>query len=110
MRLIHGKEVFGVEVDSQTRCAHWNGPLDVIAIRFFCCGRWFPCYQCHSEFVDHEAVPLPFDKRDQPAAVLCGVCGHVMSANEYLGCDSRCPACDAGFNPGCEKHYHLYFE
>ncbi|MER3431742.1 MAG: hypothetical protein C4324_12005 [Blastocatellia bacterium] len=110
MRLIHGEEVFGVSVDAQTRCAHWNSPVDVIALRFFCCRRWYPCYQCHLEVADHRAIPVPVALRDEPEAVLCGVCGHKMSVNEYFGCGAQCPTCKAKFNPGCANHYHLYFE
>ena len=39
IRLIHGEEVHGVDVDPETRCAHWRSPLDIIAIQFKCCGR-----------------------------------------------------------------------
>jgi uncharacterized CHY-type Zn-finger protein len=39
-----------------------------------------------------------------------GACSVEMTIREYLECESRCPACGAGFNPGCRNHYHFYFE
>lgn len=45
----HGVQVYGAVVDAQTRCAHYATALDVIAIRFFCCGQYFPCHLCHQE-------------------------------------------------------------
>ena len=109
MRLVHGEQVHGVDVDPETRCAHWHSPLDIVAIRFKCCGRWHPCFECHEETAGHEATVWPaaeFGER----AILCGSCGRRLSVHEYLACDSRCPACGSGFNPGCSKHRHLYFE
>jgi len=31
MQMIHGNDVFGVDVDANSRCAHWNSELDIIA-------------------------------------------------------------------------------
>jgi len=33
-----------------------------------------------------------------------------MTIREYLESEVRCPACGAGFNPGCRGHHHFYFE
>ncbi|MEP6786981.1 MAG: CHY zinc finger protein [Acidobacteriota bacterium] len=107
--IIHGERVCGVEVDPQTRCAHYHSDLDMIAIRFKCCGRWFPCYECHTEIADHRAQIWPAGER-KTFAVLCGACGRQLSIEEYLVCDSTCPACNSKFNPRCANHYHLYFE
>ncbi|MBJ39965.1 MAG: hypothetical protein CMD83_16130 [Gammaproteobacteria bacterium] len=107
-RTIGGVAVHGRAVDPETRCAHWHSPLDIIAIRFACCERWYPCNDCHAELADHPPRVWPhtaFDER----AVLCGACGHQLTVNEYLGCDSTCTRCGASFNPGCALHYHLYF-
>jgi uncharacterized CHY-type Zn-finger protein len=41
---------------------------------------------------------------------LCGACGHQLTVNEYLNCNSVCPRCRSQFNPGCANHYYLYFE
>lgn len=108
MLSIHGERVCGTDIDPQTRCSHYHSDLDIIAIRFKCCERWFPCYECHSEITDHKAEIWPADERDT-LAVLCGGCGRQMSITEYLDCDSTCPACESKFNPGCATHYHLYF-
>ena len=109
IRLIHGEEVHGVDVDHETRCAHWHSPLDIIAIKFRCCGRWYPCFDCHSESADHAASVWPADKFDEEA-ILCGACGTKLTIEQYSTCRSVCPACEARFNPGCSRHLHLYFE
>ena len=109
MRMIHGKDVFGVDVDANSRCAHWNSELDIIALRFKCCGRWYSCFDCHQAVADHAAEVWLRSERDANA-VLCGGCGSQLSINEYLNCNSTCPKCAAAFNPACANHYHLYFE
>ena len=106
---VHGVEVEGVEVDGRTRCAHYDGPRDVVAIRFPCCGRYYPCFACHDAVADHERNRWPIEDRDE-RAVLCGVCGVQLAIREYLDCDHACPECDAAFNPGCASHFRHYFE
>lgn len=101
--------VFGVDLDPQTRCAHWRSPLDVIAIRMKCCGDYYACRDCHDVLADHPAQVWPRVEWDQ-AAILCGVCSAELSIRGYMDCDNRCPACGAAFNPGCRLHYPLYFE
>lgn len=101
--------VQGATLDHQTRCVHYASPLDVVAIKFACCGEYYPCYHCHAEAADHPARRWPasaFDTR----AVLCGVCRYELTIKEYLACHASCPHCGAGFNPGCHRHHHLYFE
>jgi uncharacterized CHY-type Zn-finger protein len=101
--------VHGLELDPETRCAHWRSSLDVIAIRMRCCDRYYACHDCHDALEDHAVKVWPKAEWGQPA-VLCGVCGHELTVQEYLDSASRCPACAAAFNPGCRKHHHLYFE
>jgi uncharacterized CHY-type Zn-finger protein len=109
MRVIHGERVYGAVVDNETRCAHYYSALDIIAIKFNCCGRWFPCRECHDEIESHEAKQWPRDEFETKA-ILCGACGNRLTINEYLNSDHNCPSCDSKFNPGCASHYHLYFE
>ena len=109
MKGIHGEQIFGSLLDEQTRCSHYNGPLDIIAIKFKCCDKWYPCHECHSEAAGHEAKIWPLDEMKE-RAVLCGSCGYQLLIDEYFTCENSCPNCGAGFNPGCSKHYHLYFE
>lgn len=100
--------VLGRTVDDQTRCVHYAGPLDVIAIRFHCCGEFYPCFRCHAETVDHPVSAWPkaeFDTR----AILCGVCRTTLSISDYLEADA-CPSCESPFNPGCSLHHSIYFE
>ncbi|ELZ42735.1 zinc finger CHY domain protein [Halorubrum saccharovorum DSM 1137] len=129
----------GVAVDPETRCAHWDSAVDVVALRFGCCETYYPCDACHDAATDHEAEPWPRDRFDE-AAVLCGACGATLTAREYLDGDSEgqspsgnrappddgeaqraagsrerpdddaCPRCDAAFNPGCRAHRDRYFE
>lgn len=107
-RSIFGEDVCGVDVDAETRCRHYHGETDIIAIKFKCCGRWFPCFECHAAVADHEPQVWPIEKRGE-SAILCGVCGQQLSINEYFACNSTCPKCESKFNPGCANHYHLYF-
>src|SRR3712207_9422553 len=103
--IIHNVKVIGVDVDGETRCAHYHGARDIIAIKFKCCGEWFPCFECHSELAAHPAEVWPTCEFDVPA-VLCGACGDQLSIREYLDSDSACPRCARQFNPGCANHYH----
>ncbi|MFW5900536.1 MAG: CHY zinc finger protein [Halodesulfurarchaeum sp.] len=99
----------GVAVDPEARCAHWDDPVDVVALRFGCCETYYPCDACHDAAADHEAVPWPRERFDEPAA-LCGVCETTLTARAYLDGNDACPACGAAFNPGCRKHRDRYFE
>jgi uncharacterized CHY-type Zn-finger protein len=101
--------VFGLDLDPQTRCAHWRSPLDVIALKMKCCGAYYACRECHDALAGHLAEVWPHAEWDQPA-VLCGACGEELSIRRYIDCENRCPACGAPFNPGCRLHHHLYFE
>lgn len=103
-----GRIVKGVGLDAQTRCAHWNSPLDVIAIKMACCGTYYACKDCHEELADHLLEPWPRAQWHEPA-VLCGVCMQELSVREYMDCGSSCPRCGAAFNPGCRNHHHFYF-
>ena len=102
-------QVRGVDVDTQTRCGHYHGATDIIAIKMKCCGEYYACKDCHNELAGHAIVLWPVAEWDC-AAILCGGCGAELTIREYMECESRCPACGAGFNPGCRKHYQFYFE
>ncbi|MCS5489202.1 CHY zinc finger protein [Algoriphagus limi] len=106
---IRGINVFGKPVDNQTRCVHWHSDLDIIAIKFKCCDKYYPCFSCHEEEADHEHQVWPKTEFDQKA-ILCGVCGTELGIQEYMDSNNTCPKCKSSFNPGCSKHYHLYFE
>jgi uncharacterized CHY-type Zn-finger protein len=108
-RTIHGVEINGIDVDAETRCGHYHGPDDIVALKFKCCGNWFPCHQCHAELAGHVASVWPKEELGA-LAVLCGACGRELSIREYFECDSMCPSCRRQLNPDCARHYHLYFE
>ena len=107
-RMIGGQLVKGQVIDGQTRCSHYHTNLDIIAIKFKCCDTYFPCYSCHGESADHKAITWEISERDEKA-ILCGVCGHELSINEYMNSNNTCPTCQSSFNPNCKKHYDLYF-
>ena len=99
----------GVAVNGETRCAHYDDAVDVVALRFGCCETFYPCFRCHAETTGHDPEVWPRERFDEPA-VLCGVCASTLSAREYLDCADACPRCGAAFNPGCRKHRDRYFE
>ncbi|WP_135820407.1 CHY zinc finger protein [Halostella litorea] len=106
---VAGRAVRGVGVGSETRCAHYGGPRDVVAIRFACCDAYYPCFRCHAAVADHDAERVPRAAFDA-AGVLCGVCGATLSVRAFVEGDHACPDCGAAFNPGCADHYDRYFE
>ena len=99
----------GVEVDSKTRCLHYHTERDIIAIKFKCCQTYYPCHLCHEETGGHEPILWPKEEWNTKA-ILCGECKSELTISEYMKCQSVCPYCEASFNPGCQNHYHLYFE
>ena len=101
--------VRGLDLDAQTRCAHWHSPLDIVALKMRCCGVYYACRDCHDALADHAAEVWP-QREWETSAVLCGACGTELTVSQYLACDDACPACAAPFNPGCKLHRHLYFE
>jgi len=101
-------DVRGVGLDSQTRCEHFHGPTDIIAIKMKCCGLYYACKDCHETLADHPIAVWPESEWTQPA-VLCGACGATLTILQYIQSDSRCPACRAQFNSRCRYHHHYYF-
>ena len=99
----------GVAVDAETRCAHYGGDTDRVALRFGCCGAYYPCHRCHDEAAGHPAKPWPRARFAEPS-VLCGACRRPMTAPTYLASGHACPSCGAPFNPGCAAHRDRYME
>ncbi|MCP3761305.1 CHY zinc finger protein [Domibacillus sp. A3M-37] len=102
-------QIKGKVLDEETRCEHYHKEIDRIAIKFYCCQTYYPCHSCHEECGCGDALVWPrrlFGEK----AILCGACKHELTINEYLSCNSTCPACGASFNPGCSLHKHYYFE
>jgi uncharacterized CHY-type Zn-finger protein len=102
-------EVRGVHLDAQTRCEHWHGPTDIIAIKMKCCGVYYACKDCHAVLADHRIEVWPETQWNEKA-ILCGSCGTELTIHQYMQSGYSCPACGEQFNPGCRNHYHLYFE
>lgn len=99
----------GVDIDAQTRCGHYHGPDDVLAIRLACCDVFYACRECHDELADHPAVVWQSD-RFKEKALLCGRCQKAFSIHAYLRDPEHCPSCSGLFNPNCRLHHHLYFQ
>ncbi|WP_087002914.1 CHY zinc finger protein [Gulosibacter sp. 10] len=99
--------VLGPTIDDETRCVHYHGPTDVIAIKFKCCDEYYPCHRCHEEAAGHPARQWPEREALEPA-VLCGRCRRELPVLEYMAV-SACPGCGARFNERCSLHYPLYF-
>lgn len=99
----------GKPVDNQTRCEHYNSPLDIIAIKMKCCNAYYPCIHCHNETTDHAAELWRYNEFDSKA-VLCGACKSELTITQYLLSGYACPFCNAAFNPKCSNHNHLYFQ
>jgi len=106
---LSGVNVYGKSIDNQTRCVHWHSELDIIAIKFKCCDKYYPCFSCHEEEADHRHQVWPKSEFDEKA-ILCGVCNRELGIQEYMDSGNTCPHCSSAFNPGCSNHYHLYFE
>jgi len=101
-------EVHGRLVDGQTRCVHYQSDLDIVAIQFKCCERYYACCECHEESESHEPARWVAADLGQ-RALLCGACQTTLTIAAYLSCDFTCPSCGAPFNPGCALHYDQYF-
>lgn len=101
--------VHGRLVDEETRCVHYNSSLDIIAVRFKCCGRYYACFQCHAEFEDHAPARWPESEFDE-TAIACGACAAEFAIRDYLASAFVCPSCRSQWNPRCANHYDLYFD
>jgi uncharacterized CHY-type Zn-finger protein len=101
-------KVHGQLVDEQARCVHYRTDLDIVAIQFKCCGRYYGCYECHAEAESHDAMRWVADDLGR-RALLCGACGSTLTIADYLGCDFTCSSCGSPFNPGCATHRDQYF-
>ncbi|TDL31552.1 hypothetical protein E2R51_14095 [Jeotgalibacillus sp. S-D1] len=105
----HGINVFGNVLDHNTRCIHYHSEKDIIAIKFYCCGQYYPCKSCHDEKGCGNHAVWPHSQFNEKA-VLCGNCGTELTIQHYLSCSSFCPDCSSPFNPGCSLHAHFYFD
>ncbi|EKU48528.1 CHY zinc finger protein [Staphylococcus massiliensis] len=99
--------VYGNTVDNETRCIHYQSYLDIIAIKFKCCGKYYPCYKCHNENESHATRRWSKEEFDE-RAILCGHCGYELTINEYMMTET-CPHCKSHFNNRCKYDYHHYF-
>ena len=63
-------EVRGVNLDAQTRCAHFHGSTDIIAIKMKCCGVYYACKDCHAALADHPSEIWPEGEWEEKAILL----------------------------------------
>jgi len=102
-------DVRGINLDPQTRCEHYHGPTDIVAIKMKCCGVYYACTDCHAALANHQIEVWPENEWNQEA-ILCGACGTELTIHQYMHSESRCPACCERFNPRCRNHHYLYFQ
>lgn len=100
--------IYGSVIDDETRCIHYHTEKDIIAIKFACCDRYYPCYKCHEEHAHHPIQRWSKEQFDT-LAILCGACHTELTIRQYLN-STHCPHCHALFNDRCEAHYPIYFE
>lgn len=100
-------ECYGDLVDSQSRCRHYHGERDILALKCFSCQKYYACYHCHDECEEHGFKAYPLALHDK--VVLCGVCKSGLTFEEYQ-VSLSCPTCHSEFNPSCQAHYDIYFE
>jgi uncharacterized CHY-type Zn-finger protein len=101
-------KVYGAVVDNATRCVHYHTEKDIIAIKFKCCNRYYPCYKCHEEAADH-SIQRWSQEHYEELAILCGNCHNELTIKQYMN-TVICPHCQAIFNERCAAHYPIYFE
>ena len=101
-------EVHGLNLDPQTRCLHYHGPTDIVAIKMKCCATYYACKDCHDALAGHPIEVWPESEWGQKA-ILCGSCRAELTISAYLRCNSTCPHCHDAFNPRCRNHHHFYF-
>lgn len=100
-------KVKGKIIDNETRCEHYARAKDIIAIKFYCCDTYYPCFKCHEACAGHAIERWPKNKFNQQV-ILCGVCQTEHTIATYLK-NLACPTCDSAFNEGCRDHYSIYF-
>ncbi len=106
---INNHVIHGLAVTPKTGCLHYHSPLDIVAIKFKCCGKYYSCYSCHQALAEHEVQRWKHDDLHK-LAILCGGCGTEMSIHEYVSSKNECVKCGSHFNPKCKSHWNLYFE
>lgn len=100
--------VYGATLDEETRCVHFSGEHDIVAILVPCCSRYYPCFRCHDEDADHRLERWPRSTWNEPA-ILCGACSATLTIATYLEAN-HCPDCAAGFSPDLAMHAPHYFD
>lgn len=105
-----GVSIHGAWIDHNTRCKHWNLELDIIALKFKCCGKYYPCYLCHAEYNDHEPRRWLGSDLSLVPMVVCGVCYHEYTYTEYATLEYSCDKCLSKFNPKCSLHMDYYVD
>ncbi|MFC4652392.1 CHY zinc finger protein [Lactococcus nasutitermitis] len=102
--MLEEKHIYGKEVDEKGRCAHYHQSNDIAGLKCESCQKYFACYQCHDELMEHLFEPC--SKNDSP--VICGECKNQLNFDNYAR--GYCPYCQTAFNPNCHLHWNLYFK
>lgn len=102
-------KVHGLGLKSDLRCAHYSTSLDIVAIQFKCCEKFYACIKCHDAHQKHKADRWIVEDRNKKA-IQCGKCASLISIKAYLTGAFKCPCCKSQFNPRCKSHYAYYFD
>jgi len=106
--LVHGRAVPAVDVDEETRCAHYGIERDIVAIRVSLLRYLLPLSPVSRR---GRRPRRPAVAHRPPRGAGGGVwrLRAEVAIQEYLGV-TGCPACETRFNPGCADHYGRYVE
>ncbi|WP_105956605.1 CHY zinc finger protein [Apilactobacillus quenuiae] len=98
-------KIYGIKVDSQSRCIHYHTKNDIVALMCQQCHKFYACYKCHDELNNHKFKPV---KINQAKNILCGNCQTLLTYTQYKL--NYCPYCQHRFNPKCIIHQSIYFK
>ncbi|WEV45785.1 CHY zinc finger protein [Streptococcaceae bacterium ESL0687] len=97
--------VYGLKLQANGGCIHYNSDLDIIANRCNECKKLYACYLCHDSLENHKFKGFPYE--DQTLSVMCCLCGQTYSYKEYSKL-VKCQSCQSAFNPKCSLHKDIY--
>ncbi|MGT2933763.1 CHY zinc finger protein [Streptococcus catagoni] len=97
-------DILGIALDNESRCLHYHGDSDIVALKCRQCQAYFACYHCHDALRSHHFLA---NQAQEKYPVLCGACKHFLTKESYE--KGYCPFCLRLFNPNCSLHKDIYF-
>ena len=86
----HAHTQVGLNKHTGTRCSHWHGNSDILALLAPCCNRFYACAECHDEVNarprgdGHTLEPWPANTDLDTMALLCGNCKRTFTISAYV--------------------------